>query len=396
MVIDIKEKENRVNSHKKRVNLIFKDHDIDKMIEKVLKTDSEKIIDEIKDSGLRGRGGAGFPTWIKFKSAKEAKSDIKYVVCNADEGEPGTFKDKEIIEKKAEKVLAGMMAVAKTIGAREGIIYLRAEYNYLVDDLQKKIDVFNQKLNEKAFDFSVCIRSGSGAYVCGEETALLESLEGKRGEARNKPPYPAQEGYLGKPTVINNVETLVYVALILLEGADCFKKLGTMDSKGAKVFSISGDTDIPGIYEIEMGMTLKEFIELFGDKDTKAVQVGGASGFCVPRSKFEDTIIGFEGVPTGGSMMLFSDKRSMYNILHNYLEFFVEESCGQCTPCRVGCQQLLRGIESIKTKEKPKKYIDELLELARNMKITSKCGLGQSVCNPFISIVENFREEIVY
>jgi len=396
MVIDIKEKENKVNSHKKRVNLIFREDNIDRIVEKVLKTEPDRIIEEIKDSGLRGRGGAGFPTWIKLKGAKEADSAIKYVVCNADEGEPGTFKDREIIEKKAEKILAGMMVVAKAIGAKEGIIYLRAEYNYLVEGLQKKVDEFNNKLKAKDFEFTIFIKSGSGAYVCGEETSLLESLEGKRGEARNKPPYPAQEGYLGKPTVINNVETLVYAALIISDGAESFKKLGTMDSKGAKVFSVSGDTDIPGIYEIEMGMALKEFAELFGDSNTKAVQVGGASGFCVPRSKFEETIIGFEGIPTGGSMMLFSDKRSMYNILHNYLEFFVEESCGQCTPCRAGCQQLLRGIESIKAGRKSKKYINDLLDLARNMKLTAKCGLGQSVCNPFISIVENFREEIVY
>jgi [NiFe] hydrogenase diaphorase moiety large subunit len=396
MTSDIKEKKNKINSCKKRVNLIFKDQDIDKVIDKILEMSSDNIIDEIKDSDLRGRGGAGFPTWIKLKGAKEMASDSKYVVCNADEGEPGTFKDREIIEKEPEKILAGMTAVAKAIKSNKGIIYLRAEYNYLLEDLQKKVELFNQGLVRRGFDFTVEIKSGSGAYVCGEETSLIESMEGKRGEARNKPPFPAQSGYLGRPTVINNVETLVYVGIIISDGADSFKKLGTMDSKGAKVFSVSGDTEVPGIYEIEMGMTLKEFSDLFGDSDTKAVQVGGASGFCVPRSKFEETIIGFEGIPTGGSMILFSSKRSMYNILHNYLEFFVEESCGQCTPCRAGCQQLLKGIESIRQGIKPKNYIEDLLDLAKNIKITSKCGLGQSVCNPFISIVENFREEMIY
>jgi [NiFe] hydrogenase diaphorase moiety large subunit len=396
MTIDIKEKKNKINSFKKRVDLIFRNQDINKVVDRILEISPDNIINEIKDSGLRGRGGAGFPTWIKLKSAKEIKSVSKYVVCNADEGEPGTFKDREIIEKNPEKILAGMMAVAKAIGSNKGIIYLRAEYNYLLEKLQKKVYLFNDRLESCGFNFTVEIRSGSGAYVCGEETSLLESMEGKRGEARNKPPFPVQSGYLGKPTVINNVETLVYVEIIISDGAGSFKKLGTTDSRGTKVFSISGDTEVPGIYEIEMGMTLKEFSDLFGDSGTKAIQVGGASGFCIPRSKFEETIIGFEGIPTGGSMMLFSDKRSMYNILHNYLEFFVEESCGQCTPCRVGCQQLLTGIESIKKEIKPKNYIEDLLDLAKTMKITAKCGLGQSICNPFVSIVENFREEIIY
>jgi [NiFe] hydrogenase diaphorase moiety large subunit len=396
MKIDMKEKKNKINSCKKRVDMIFKNQDINKAIDRILKISADNIINEIKDSGLRGRGGAGFPAWIKLKGAKEIESDTKYVVCNADEGEPGTFKDREIIEKQPDKILAGMTAVAKAIGSNKGIIYLRAEYNYLLEDLQKKVESINDRLERLGFDFTVEIRSGSGAYVCGEETSLLESMEGKRGEPRNKPPFPSQSGYLGKPTVINNVETLVYIEIIISDGADSFQKLGTMDSRGAKVFSISGDTEVPGIYEIEMGMSLKEFSDLFGDSSTKAIQVGGASGFCIPRSKFEKTIIGFEGVPTGGSMILFSDKRSMYNILHNYLEFFVEESCGQCTPCRVGCQQLLKGIESIKKGTKPKNYIEDLLNLAKTMKITAKCGLGQSVCNPFTSIVENFREEIIY
>ncbi|MDD5659912.1 MAG: NADH-ubiquinone oxidoreductase-F iron-sulfur binding region domain-containing protein [Actinomycetota bacterium] len=396
MAINIEEKKNKINSCKKRVNLIFKDQDVLQILDKISGMDADKIINEIKESGLRGRGGAGFPTWIKWKGAKEAQSDIKYIVCNADEGEPGTFKDREILAKKPEKVFAGMTAAAKAANAKKGYIYLRDEYNYMLADLIKKTESFNDILKQKSFDFSIEIKSGSGAYVCGEETSLLESMEGKRGEARNKPPFPAQFGYLGKPTVINNAETLVYAALIILDGADSFKKLGTADSRGAKVFSVSGDTEIPGIYEVEMGMSLKEFVDLFGDENTKAVQVGGASGFCVPRSKFNDTIIGFEGIPTGGSMMLFSDKRSMYNVLSNYLEFFTEESCGQCTPCRVGCKQLLEGIRAIKKGEKPKKYIEELIKLAKNMKITAKCGLGQSVENPFVSIVENFTEEITY
>ena len=221
-------------------------------------------------------------------------------------------------------------------------------------------------------------------------------MEGKRGEPRNKPPYPTIAGFRSKPTVINNVETLVYAFMICRIGAKKFQELGTADSRGSKVFSISGDTPIAGIYELELGMSLADFVEEFGDGDTKAVQVGGASGFCVPRKKFKDTIIGFEGVPTGGSMMLFNSSRSMYNVLKNYVEFFEEESCGQCTPCRVGCQQLKKGIEAVKKGEKSAHYLETLQKLAETMKVTSKCGLGQSVANSFSSIVDNFKEEMIY
>jgi [NiFe] hydrogenase diaphorase moiety large subunit len=225
---------------------------------------------------------------------------------------------------------------------------------------------------------------------------LIESIEGKRGEPRNKPPFPVARGYQNKPTLINNVETFVNANMICRIGVDEFLKLGTQDSRGSKLFSISGDTPKCGVFELELGMKLSDFVDEFGDGDTKSVQVGGASGFCVPRKKFEDTIIGFEGMPTGGSMMIFNSTRSMYNVLHNYLEFFQEESCGQCTPCRVGCQQLLKGIEAIKSGEKDAAYLDQLLRLTDTMKISSKCGLGQSVANAFASIVENFTEEMIY
>ena len=243
---------------------------------------------------------------------------------------------------------------------------------------------------------------GSGAYICGEETALMESMEGRRGEPRNKPPYPTQQGYIGMPTVVNNVETLVHTWTIFKYGAKKFYDLGVQYSRGTKLFSVSGDTPKPGIYELELGMSLQDFVYEFGDGDTKAVQVGGASGFLVPRKKFRDTAIGYEGklvgisLPTGGSMMLFNSSRSMFNVLDNYLDFFREESCGQCTPCRVGCQQLLLGIKAVKRGEKPASYLDKLLKLTETMQLTSKCGLGQSVANSFSSIVENFREEMIY
>ena len=254
----------------------------------------------------------------------------------------------------------------------------------------------NDEFKKIGLEFTLDIRYGSGAYVCGEETALIESMEGKRGEPRNKPPFPVTEGYLNKPTVVNNVETFVNTIIISEIGFKEYKKLGTDHSRGMKLFSISGDAVKEGIFELELGMSLADFVEEFGDGDTKAVQVGGASGFCVPRKKFKETIIGFEGIPTGGSMKIFNSSRSMYNVLHNYLDFFQEESCGQCTPCRVGCQQLLLGIEAVKRRERPSSYLDELMKLADTMKISAKCGLGQSVGNAFVSIIENFREEIVY
>ncbi|MCB2195401.1 MAG: NADH-quinone oxidoreductase subunit E [Bacteroidetes bacterium] len=381
----------------KRVDLIFsEDCGYKDVLAESLKMSNEKILQEILDSGLRGRGGAGFPTGLKWKFTSQEPGDEKYVVCNADEGEPGTFKDREILSRVPLKVFGGMAVCGKVIGAKHGYIYLRGEYQFLKADLEKALDEFHASLKESGFDFQIHILMGSGAYICGEESALFESMEGKRGEPRNKPPYPTIAGFRSKPTVINNVETLVYSFMICRIGAKKFQELGTADSRGSKVFSISGDTPIAGIYELELGMSLEDFVEEFGDGDTKAVQVGGAAGFCVPRKKFKDTIIGFEGVPTGGSMMLFNSSRSMYNVLKNYVEFFEEESCGQCTPCRVGCQQLKKGIEAVKKGDKSAHYLETLQKLAETMKVTSKCGLGQSVANSFSSIVDNFKEEMIY
>jgi [NiFe] hydrogenase diaphorase moiety large subunit len=379
-----------------KVDLIFEDIDSGKVLSKAFRMSNEEILKEVLDSGLRGRGGAGFPTGMKWKFTAGEKDPEKYIVCNADEGEPGTFKDREILDKVAYKVYGGMAIAGKAIGSKKGFIYLRGEYRFLLPQLYVELEKFHKLIKEIGYDFNIKYRMGSGAYICGEESALFESIEGFRGEPRNKPPYPTTSGVFGKPTSINNVETLVTAMMIIDKGADQYVKLGTKDSRGSKVFSVSGDTPIPGIFELELGMSVKQFVDEFGDGDTKAVQVGGASGFCVPRKKFDETIIGFEGVPTGGSMKLFNSSRSMYNVLHNYLDFFTEESCGQCTPCRVGCQQLLKGIERVKKGEEKSIYLNELVKLADTMKIASKCGLGQSVGNAFRSIVENFREEIIY
>ncbi|HPM18795.1 MAG TPA: NADH-ubiquinone oxidoreductase-F iron-sulfur binding region domain-containing protein [Bacteroidales bacterium] len=379
-----------------KVDLIFEKVDLREVLTKAFRMSSEEIIQEILESGLKGRGGAGFPTGLKWKYTAAEKDPDKYVVCNADEGEPGTFKDREILDKVAGKMYGGMAIAGHAIGAKKGIVYLRGEYRFLLPQLMRELESFHAMIAEIGYDFHINYALGSGAYICGEESALFESIEGFRGEPRNKPPYPTTSGVYGKPTSINNVETLVTVLMIIREGAGVYNQLGTKDSRGSKVFSVSGDTPTPGIFELELGMTVQEFVNEFGDGDTKAVQVGGASGFCVPRKRFTDTIIGFEGVPTGGSMKLFNSSRSMYNVLRNYLDFFAEESCGQSTPCRVGCQQLLKGVEKVKKGEVQSSYLNELVKLAETMKIASKCGLGQSVGNAFRTIVENFKEEIIY
>ena len=379
-----------------KVDLIFGKIDTQEVLVKAFNMSSADIIQNMLDSGLKGRGGAGFPTGLKWKYTAAEKSHEKYIVCNADEGEPGTFKDREILDRVSSKVHGGMAIAGKAIGAKTGIVYLRGEYRYLLPKLMIELDAFHKMIHEIGYDFSIRYYMGSGAYICGEESALFESIEGKRGEPRNKPPYPTVSGVFEKPTSINNVETLVTAMMIIFHGSTNFIQYGTKDSRGSKVFSVSGDTPTPGIFELELGMSVQQFVNEFGDGDTKAVQVGGASGFCVPRKKFSETIIGFEGVPTGGSMKLFNSSRSMYNVLHNYLDFFAEESCGQCTPCRVGCQQLLKGVEKVKKGESKSTYLNELMKLADTMKIAAKCGLGQSVGNAFKSIVSNFKEEIIY
>ncbi len=359
------------------------------------KNNKAEVIDQILKSGLRGRGGAGFPTGLKWKFAAEQQGDIKYVICNADEGEPGTFKDRKLLTEVPRKVISGMAICAWVTGSTKGVIYLRREYKYLIKGLEKELDIYKQHAKEIGLNFDISIFLGAGAYVCGEETALIESMEGKRGEPRNKPPFPIQKGYLGYPTVVNNVETFASANMICRIGADEYRKLGTDDQHGSKLFSISGDSPKEGVHELELGMTLEAFVAEFGDGDTKAVQVGGVAGFCIPRKDFKSAVIG-EGNTTGSSTMVFNSTRSMYNVLHNYLEFYAEESCGQCTPCRIGCQQLLKGIEAVKTGKKSPEYLNQLLKLADTMRITSKCGLGQSVTNSFSSIVNNFREEMIY
>jgi len=385
------------NQKLRKVDIIFSPYSDEpyKVFKNTLKRPKDEIINELINSGLRGRGGAGFPTGMKWKFAAAQKNDQKYIICNADEGEPGTFKDREILTKVPRKVFSGMGVAAYVTGATVGYIYLRGEYKWMVPELEKELKLFYKVAKEANLDFKIEIFMGSGAYVCGEETALIESIEGFRGEPRNKPPFPTQEGLFGKPTVVNNVETLVSAMMVCRLGAKKYQKLGTDDQRGSKLFSISGDTVKAGVHELELGLNIQDFVDEFGDGDTKAVQVGGVAGFCIPRKEFKNTIIG-EGQTTGGSTMLFNSTRSMYRVLSNYLEFFAEESCGQCTPCRVGTQQLLKGLEAVKSGKKPPEYLDQLLKLTQTMRVASKCGLGQSVGNSFASIVKNFKEEMIY
>lgn len=382
--------------------VIFSEYSRGEGIKKALEMGREDILFELKGSGLKGRGGAGFPTATKWMLTAAANADKKFIVCNADEGEPGTFKDRVLLLEYPQLVFDGMVIAGFTIGAKTGIVYLRGEYEYMLSDLEEYLMKMREDnllgkniLGRQGFDFDISIRLGSGAYVCGEETALIESLEGYRGEPRNRPPYPVNTGYMGYPTVVNNVETLASVSHIVVKGGDWFKKHGTDKSTGSKLFSVSGDCGKPGVYELPWGTSIKELLEIVDAKNTKAVQVGGASGTCIPKTQF-NRVLAYEDAATGGSIMIFNESRNMLKVLKNFMEFFVEESCGQCTPCRVGNTKLLEGIEKIERREFTFAHINNLKELGRTMQVASKCGLGQSSPNSFISILENFKEEIFH
>ena len=369
-------------------------------IKKAILKSREDNLFEVRESKLKGRGGAGFPTATKWMMVAAATSEEKYVICNADEGEPGTFKDRVLLLEYPELVFDGMVIAGYVIGAKTGIIYLRGEYEYMKKSLEDYLESMRKDnllgkniLGKKGFDFDIIIRMGSGAYICGEETALIESLEGNRGEARNRPPFPVTTGFLGKPTTVNNVETLASVAHIVTKGGEWFRKHGTDKSTGSKLFSVSGDCENPGVYELPWGTKISELLKLVGAKNTKAVQVGGASGVCIPKSQFDRTLA-YEDIATGGSIIIFNEGRNMLHVLKNFMEFFVEESCGQCTPCRIGNVKLLEGVEMIENSNYTFSYINQLKELGHSMQVASKCGLVQSSPNSFISILENFKEEI--
>jgi len=366
-------------------------------LHKSLSMSPVEVIKVIKNARLRGRGGAGFPTGLKWELTRRSVDDHKVVICNADEGEPGTFKDRVILTERAPLMIEGMAIAAYAIGASEGILYLRWEYSYLKKFLEYTLsnmrseNLLGKNIGGKeGFDFDVRIQMGAGAYICGEETALISSCEGERGDPKNRPPFPAQKGYLGHPTCVNNVETLCKVARILDMGPAWFASMGSPGSPGTKLLSISGDCASPGVYEFPFGTPLSKVLEEAGAEDAIAVQVGGPSGQMVAPDQFDQTIC-YDDLATGGSIMVFGPKRDPVYLAWKFMEFFCDESCGHCTPCRVGNHLMRKKLESILSGRGTDKDIDYLLELADTIKFTSRCGLGQTSPNCIVSSLKNFR-----
>lgn len=398
---DVRDEETKVEANIKKKGPVLEGMtDPHAGLKRALSMSPQEVIEEIKNSGLAGRGGAGFPTGLKWQYTRATEAEERYVICNADEGEPGTFKDRTLLMEYADFVFDGMTIAAYAIGSRKGFLYLRGEYAFIKDLLESVLNkrrkegmLGNDVLGKQGFDFDIEIYVGAGAYVCGEESALIESIEGKRGEPRDRPPFPTTNGLWGCPTVINNVETLITAALILERGADWFKRLGTEKSPGTKILSISGDIKKPGIYEVPFGSKLTDLLKEAGAEDAKAVQMGGPSGECVPRNQFNRTIA-FEDLRTGGSVIVFGPDRSMIEACENFLKFFVHESCGQCVPCRKGTVKLLDGVRLIKDGKHSERTEKDLLSLARTIKLASKCALGESVPVALLSIFENFHDEI--
>jgi len=357
-----------------------------------------EVIDVVKVARLRGRGGAGFPTGMKWEFTRAAEGPRKYVIANADEGEPGTFKDRVLLTELPDLMFEGMTIAGYAVGSANGIVYLRGEYTYLLPFLEhglaerRRQGLLGKNILGHGFDFDIRIQLGAGAYICGEETALLSSCEGLRGDPKNRPPFPAQKGYLGLPTVVNNVETHCCVARILQKGGPWFSKFGTPGSTGTKLFSVAGDCDGPGVYELPLGTKLSELLSLAGASGVKAVQVGGASGQMVAPRDF-GRALAFDDLATGGSIMAFGPERDLLEIVQAFVDFFRDESCGYCTPCRVGNRLMQLGLEKIQQGRGGLDDLAYLRELGTTMKMMSRCGLGQTAPNPVLSTLQNFQSE---
>jgi [NiFe] hydrogenase diaphorase moiety large subunit len=358
----------------------------------------EAMLQQIESSGLRGRGGAGFKTGMKWRFCKQAESDQHYVVCNADEGEPGTFKDRVLLNTYADRVFEGMTLCAGIIGATKGYLYLRGEYRYLRAPLEQVLQkrreagwLGNDILGKQGFDFDIEIHMGAGAYICGEESSLIESLEGKRGIPRKRPPFPVTHGYLNKPTVVNNVETFMAAALIAIHGAEWFHAVGTDESSGTKLLSISGDCERPGIYEYPFGVSIQHILQDCGAIDAQAIQVAGAAGLTLPAQEFT-RCIAFEDVSTGGSFMVFNQQRDLLDMVRNFAHFFVHESCGFCTPCRVGSSLMKDLIDKVHAGHAGQYDLDEINNIGLLMRTTSHCGLGTTAANPMLDTLNKLPE----
>ena len=371
----------------------------------------DDVIQVLLDSGLRGRGGAGFPTGLKWKLAKGNDADQKYVCCNADEGDPGAFMDRSVLEGDPHAVLEAMTIAGYAIGASQGYIYVRAEYPIAVQRLKiaieqaREMELLGDDIFGSGFSFNIDLRLGAGAFVCGEETALMVSIEGNRGEPRPRPPFPAQKGLFGKPTILNNVETWANIPQIILNGPEWFASMGTEKSKGTKVFALGGKIHNTGLVEVPMGTTLREIIEEIGGgipngKKFKAAQTGGPSGGCIPAEHFDipidyDNLVAIGSMMGSGGLIVMDEDDCMVDIAKFFLEFMVEESCGKCTPCRIGTKRMLEILEKITKGQATMADLDKLEELCYYIKANSACALGQTAPNPVLSTLQYFRDEYV-
>ena len=364
----------------------------------LLENGGDAVLDIIDKSGLRGRGGAGFRTAMKWRFCKQAGADSRYVVCNADEGEPGTFKDRVLLNSYADSVFEGMTLCAGVIGARHGFLYLRGEYRYLLEPLEHVLQQRRDRgllgqgiLGKDGFDFDIDIHLGAGAYICGEESSLIESLEGKRGIPRKRPPFPVTNGYLNQPTVVNNVETFMAAARIAALGADWFRRAGTEESAGTKLLSISGDCEHPGIYEYPFGVTIEQILEDCGAVDTQAVQIAGAAGTTLPLADAGRSIA-FEDISTAGSFMVFNNDRRLLETVQNFAHFFVHESCGFCTPCRVGSSLLKDLVDKLVNGHATQYDLDEMRQIGALMRQASHCGLGSTAPGSVLDLLDRFPQ----
>lgn len=387
----------QVRNNVQRKHLLLGEHfESGSAIKVMLQQGVEATLSEIDKASLRGCGGAGFKTHTKWSLCRQAPGEAHYVICNADEGEPGTFKDRVLLQGYADVVFEGMTLCAKIIGARKGFLYLRGEYRYLLESLEATLErrreqglLGTQILGDPSFSFDIEIHLGAGAYICGADTALIESLEGHRGRPRKTPPFPVTHGYLQQPTVVNNVETFALAAKILIYGGERFSLLGTQQSKGTKLLSISGDCDRPGVYEFPFGVTVREVLAECGAQEAQAVQNSGPAGTCVSVEEFDRRLC-FEDLNTTGSFMIFNRERDILEVVNNFADFFVHESCGFCTPCRVGTSLMKRYVEKIYNGRGTADDLKEMSHLSHLIKTTSHCGLGMSATNHIDDTLKKF------
>lgn len=373
--------------------------DYQTVLKNCLSRTPDETISAVLESGLRGYGGAGFRTGLKWQLCRAAPGDEKYVICNADEGEPGTFKDRALLTRSPLDVFMGMVVAAYAIGSSHGIVYLRAEYVYLKRYLESQLrrlrddGLLGSSVGGRTgFDFDIRIQMGAGSYVCGEESALIESCEGKRGTPRLKPPFPVQQGYLGKPTSVNNVETLAAVTRVIEEGAQWFRRMGTPDSAGARLLSVAGDCDRPGVYEVEWGITLDEVLMMVGAHDAHAVQISGPSGECLSVAVDGRRRIAYEDIPCNGAVTIFNATRDLLDSVRDYTKFFADESCGICVPCRAGTVDLHDKLRLVTVGAANQEDLDDLAGWGAVVKSASRCGLGVTAANPILTTMEKFPE----